>query len=523
MTFFQITCDNEIIYDIRSKDRIVTSPKMTLEVGKNGSLSFIIPQSNPGYSSVKLRKSVIEVFQITKKNNKFYSELWFRGIAYSSKKDFWKRKQVECEGELSFFNDSIVRPYSYQGSVENLFKQYVNEHNAQVDDYKKFIPRNCTVIDNNDYITRANENYPSSKEEMNDKLLNLLGGHFETEKVGDTIYIDYLAEYDKYNSQAIVFGRNQLDLSEFIKTDDIVTRLIGLGVKNEDTGAYLKFDSINDGKDYVEDTSAIALFGLRTETVEFEDVIIAENLLTKTRKELENRIQETVTIELSAADLHYLDVEVESLRVGRMTRVVSIPHGLDKYFLLSKMSINLDDPKSTQIVLGATYKTLTEKQVEQEKKSANDLKNILSISDTVKATAKDAKSTATTANTTANEAKTIANTANGKVDGLIADIPEGYVSAEVFNTYKTFVLDTFLKISDANSTYAKKSVLNDYLKEVDADNKYALITSLSNYLTTINAENTYLKITDATTEYAKKNDFEDLVRRVEVLENGGAE
>ena len=88
--------------------------------------------------------------------------------------DFYNRKQVECEGELSFFNDTIVRPYDYQGSVETLFKQYVNNHNAQVNIEKKFTPRNCTVTDPNDYITRANINYPTSKAEMDEKLINNL-------------------------------------------------------------------------------------------------------------------------------------------------------------------------------------------------------------------------------------------------------------------------------------------------------------------------------------------------------------
>lgn len=103
MTFYQITCDNEIIYDIRSKEKIVLSPVLNLEVGKNGSLSFIIPQSNPGYNLISLRKSIIKVYQITKKDGGFESEQLFRGTAYSANKDFFKRKQVECERRTFFF------------------------------------------------------------------------------------------------------------------------------------------------------------------------------------------------------------------------------------------------------------------------------------------------------------------------------------------------------------------------------------------------------------------------------------
>ena len=406
MTFYQITCDGEVIYDPRSKDRIVLSPKLDLEVKKNGSLSFIIPQSNPGYDLIKLRKSVIKVYQITKKNGVLVKERLFRGVVFSSNKDFWKRKQVEVDGELSFFNDSIVRKYSYTGSVENYFKKLVNEHNQQVDSFKQFIPRNCTVVDSNNYITRGNENYPCTKTEMEDKLIDLLEGHFETEEIDGNVYIDYLAEYNKYNTQPIVFGRNMLDLSECISADNIATRLIGLGQKNEETRQYLKFDSINDGKDYVEDASAISLFGIITDTVNFENVTLASNLLTKTSQALQKRISETVTIELSAADLHNLDVDVDALRVGKMTRVISKPHNLDKYFLLSKMTINLDDPKSTQIILGSTFQTFTEREIQREKQAQQSLQNAV--------------------NTTNNEL----DAAKERVSNLIRSVQGGYVKIQ---------------------------------------------------------------------------------------------
>ena len=111
---YQIMCDNEVLYDLRLDDRKVISPKLDLQVGKNGSLSFTIPPQNPCINSIKQKKSIIKVFQIDKTENGFVQTELFRGTAYSVKEDFYKRKQVECEGELSFFNDTVVRPYSYQ-------------------------------------------------------------------------------------------------------------------------------------------------------------------------------------------------------------------------------------------------------------------------------------------------------------------------------------------------------------------------------------------------------------------------
>lgn len=137
-------------------------------------------------------------------------------------------------GELSFFNDTIVRPYSFQGDVDTLFKQYVNNHNSQVNEEKRFVSRNCTVTDSdsNNYITRENINYPTTKSEMDDKLTNLLSGHFETgEAENGKRYIDYLASYDRKASQIIEFGKNLLDITQCIKTEDIATRIIPLRKK----------------------------------------------------------------------------------------------------------------------------------------------------------------------------------------------------------------------------------------------------------------------------------------------------
>ena len=145
---------------------------------------------------------------------------------------FIKGSKSNVNGELSFFNDTIVRPYSYQGDVTTLFKQFINNHNYQVNEEKRFIPRKCTVMDLNDYITRSNINYPTTKSEMDDKLINILGGHFETgEQEDGSRYIDYLASYDRKASQIIEFGKNLLDITQCIKTEDVATRIIPLRKK----------------------------------------------------------------------------------------------------------------------------------------------------------------------------------------------------------------------------------------------------------------------------------------------------
>lgn len=121
-------------------------------------------------------------------------------------------------GELSFLLDTIQRPYSFQGNPNDLFKNFINNHNSQVEDTKKFEIRNCDVPDSNNYINRENSDYSNTLDAINDKLIDLNGGYLETGPLADEKrYIDYISNYTHINSQNIIFGENLLDITQYAK------------------------------------------------------------------------------------------------------------------------------------------------------------------------------------------------------------------------------------------------------------------------------------------------------------------
>lgn len=465
---YQVTCDDVIIFDLRADDRIVLSPTLNLETGKNGTFDFTIPPANPGYELIKQRVSIIKVFQIDKINNNFISTEIYKGTSYSVEEDFYKRKKVQTEGELSFFNDSKVRPYDFQGDVEEYFKRLIVQHNNQVDSFKQFKIGNCTVTDSNDYITRANKNYPTTKEEIETKLINLLGGHFEVREENGNRYIDYLTKYERVNTQVIRFGKNMLDITKHIKSSDVKTRIIPLGYQNEETEEKLTIKSVNDDIDYVEDEASIALFGIIVDTVEFENVTLSSNLKTKGEQYLQTVIGETVSINITAADLHEIDVNIEAFRVGDMVRVVSIPHNLDKYFLLSKLQLKLDDIKSSKMTLGATFKTYTQKQLESQKNIQTAVKNVTDMSTSLESVQK--------------QVNTVVNT--------VTKLPDDYVTNGEFTTYKQGIAEEVQNIESAivDVNEDVKLMMKD-LEKVDLS------------------------------EYIKAEELESLELRIELLEN----
>lgn len=497
---YQITCDDKILYDVRLKDRIVLSPVLDLEVGKNGTLSFKIPISNELYNKIKQKLSMIKVYRRDKINNNYVSTELFRGTAYSETIDFYKRKQVECEGELSFFNDTIVRPYNYQGGVTALFQKYVNEHNAQVNENKRFTSRRCTVTDPNDYITRANINYPSTKEEMNEKLLNILGGHFETGEENGSRYIDYLAEYENVSSQVIEFGKNLLDITQYIKTEDVATRIIPLGKKDEETGEYLTIKSVNNGLDYIQDDSAVALFGVIEKTVIFEDVTQASNLLTKGRAYLNEVINKTVSIEVNASDLHNLDVNIEAFKIGEYVRVISRPHNLDRYFLVSKLHLDLEKLSACTMTLGATFKSFTQKQIEAEKQLNITVQN-------ASTGVIEVKQTVQTLNTDMQEVKSV-----------IQDVPSEYVSTQTFNTYRTQINQKLNGVHTEKGTVSDVADLSN-IQNPSTGDIYKVVDSVTNDYTRYIFTGTVWEELLNLSNFIDRQSFEDLVQRVEDLEN----
>ena len=74
-----------------------------------------------------------------------------------------------------------------------------------------------------------------------------------------------------------------------------------------------------------------------------------------------------MTIELTAVDLHLVDVDIDRIVLGDMVRVVSVPHGLDRYMMVTKREYDLLDPANDRIVLGDTIQSLTEKQAALQK------------------------------------------------------------------------------------------------------------------------------------------------------------
>jgi len=345
---YKVYCDDNLIFHTLMEDRRIFSPKIDIALNKTGSFTFTIYPSNPFYNKLNKLKSIIKVY-----NDDF---LIFRGRILDDDSYFHNQKQMVCEGELSFFLDTIQTDFSNITNTSELLHHLIDVHNSMVDVTKQFKVGRINII--NDTIIDGNSKYMNTWDVINSELINKHGGYIFVRHEDDISYIDYLDDFDTLSNQpTIEFGKNLLDYVKKVKGSSITTAVIPLG-KNK-----LTIGSVNNNVDYISDTDAVRKYGFICKTIEFNDVIDASQLKQLGQEYLDELKKLEVSLEINAIDMGNQSTDFNSFRLGTYIGVKSIPHDVDTKFLITKLSIDLTDPKSNKLVLGKTYSTFTEQSL----------------------------------------------------------------------------------------------------------------------------------------------------------------
>lgn len=385
---YQISCDGYVLDDPRDESLFVMNPKCNLEANKVGESSFIIVSEHPYFGKLRKKRSIFEIRQD--------NDPIFRGRMTEDTKDFNNTKLVDLEGVLSFFNDSIIRPFSFPADfldnadyvtaaesgnvVEFFLKWLIDQHNSQVQEFQRFRLGVVTVSDKNNYLSRSSKEYLKTWEILKSRLFESeIGGYLCIRYEDDGNYIDYLEDFELTNAQPIKYGENLLDLSSNSDSSETYSAVIPLGKrKNEidtesDDDSRLTIADLPDGNitddivkigDTIYSKSAVEEYGWvyapTTETT-WEDVGEAANLQTKGVNFLTNtgmKLANTITI--NAVDLHFSDDEIEAFRIYRYVHLESEPHDQKDSFRLTRLEIDLHNPQNTVITIGDTQLSLTD-------------------------------------------------------------------------------------------------------------------------------------------------------------------
>lgn len=357
---YQIFANNVPIYSPVGDDDsfAVLNPKYTQELNKAGQLTFTLPPVNTAYNTIKKLTMPVSIYR----NN---DEIFY-GRIYSIDKDFYNQKAIVCEGALAFLNDVIIRPFTFTNDTANCVPAYIDYilglYNAECGaDWKKIYRGVVDVTESNNYLYRYKESYMDAFSVLMDHTVNSsLGGYLSIRRANGVTYLDYTAASGTQSTQFIEYGKNLLDITQRASAEDIFTVLIPLGATTD--GVQLTIKTVNNNKDYIESADGIAEFGRIVKTKTYEDITTASALLAAGQRDLAVGIEERPSLTLSAVDMNQIGVDIEAFKCGDMIPVLSVPHGVNTYFVCSKTDIQLDDPSASSYEMGATQTGLSDRQ-----------------------------------------------------------------------------------------------------------------------------------------------------------------
>ena len=356
---YKVEVDGHTIHDPRDENFILPYAKVDLELNKTGSFEFDITSKNPGYTYVDPMKSVISVYDDGK--------LIFRGRSTTKESDFYNTGTLKCEGELSYLIDTILRPRSsafHNQTNRYVFQEILNEHNSQVEEEKQFLPGTIDV--DSETISQLSFNYEKPLDFINANLIEKYGGYLRIRYADGKRYLDWVKQYGKTSKQPIRFGYNLLDLKKTLTSTDVCTVVVPVG--GSDKKVTVKNAVVNGniyGKDYIQNDEAVSYFGKIIKVQEFSDIQEPTKLYTEGKKWLEENMKSSLTVELTALDLHMIDLNIDDFKLGDLVPVISIPHEIvfnDDLPVIEKYSYDLTDPSKNTITVGKTLKVFTERK-----------------------------------------------------------------------------------------------------------------------------------------------------------------
>ena len=365
------------IYDLEHKEKVLINPKVEETLNSSASFDFTMPPMHANYNDISPMKGTIKVWED--------NDLIFIGRPTEHKTDFWKNKTWHCEGPLAFLNDSVQPTWESDSTNTTAFLQrLLNNHNSQVADDRKVYLGNVDV--NIGKTLYRKTNYETTWSCINSMLLNAEGGYIfiRYDETEDKIYLDYLTEMPYTTNQPIKFGMNLLDFTTNFSVDDIVTVIYPFGRKDtskseaKDGGwdedddeeddeeeeteedRVIDISSVNHGLLYLKNDALFEEFGWIATSQTWSDLHTPQDVYDKAVEWLEDKQYDRMIIEVKASELHQLNENYQQFKVGQSVHIISEPHGLDKYFPLTKIEIDLDSAEKT-ITLGTDkHRTLTE-------------------------------------------------------------------------------------------------------------------------------------------------------------------
>lgn len=399
--------DKRLIYAPNSRTALVLSPKLTREVSKGGSLSFTMTRDHEQYESLQKMSTCITVEQDDK-------EIW-RGRVLSHEADWYNRRVIYCEGALSYFNDSAITPFNYEGKLAQFLQHLIDAHNQQCGNMKmKRFELGTVTAALGDLVVHygdrdsygVGEDYGSTWDIIDKMVLKVYGGYAYctyNPATGNNVlnYCDQSFEADRLVNQTIEYGVNLLDFTEKTDTNSLFTRVYPMGSKHtvEETkwkwkflwwgekytesheerygisgtdaatvtkylpkGYSYRLDSSDGDCGWIQNDAAAQKFGIVSALGEYDTDSDNDTFAAGVQDLQKNSLMVT-SYTVKAVDLRDAGYDKDRLTFASYAHIISKPHSIDVIMLCTKLVEPLDQPDKKEYTFGMTRQTLTDRQV----------------------------------------------------------------------------------------------------------------------------------------------------------------
>lgn len=334
----------------------ISGGKIAKTINAVDSFSFTIYPNNAGYDLLKPLTTSVKVYDESTDKDIFIGRV-LKCPDSMDERGLICRK-VTCEGRLGWLYDSVQPYVEYKMvGISTVLSSFLSKHNSQVGADKRIELGQVTVTASNNYTYTAN--WDKTMNVIADKLIGKFGGEIQLRDKDGKVYLDYLENIGHGTDTTIELAVNLKTISREVDETAVITRLYPLGAKLTDSEKRLTIGAVNGGKDYIEDSSLIAKYGVISGPQIWDDITLASNLLSKGKEYLKSVNRAKVQYQITALDLSRIDKHIEHFELGCWYRVKNSLMGIDEDLRIVGISIDLDNPQASQLTFGDQFKTFS--------------------------------------------------------------------------------------------------------------------------------------------------------------------
>ena len=373
----RISVEKKVIHSPYSrKGNKILSGTITQAQNAINEFTFTMPMQNSLYQKLVPFQSIIQVV------NLYDDEIEFEGRVLTISNKMTSTgfvQEVVCEDFLSFFHDSAQSFRKLQNTgAEAYLREILNQHNSQVEDYKRIHLGTVTVNSKTDKPWRY-LGYEPTWDAIRERIIANIGGYLNLRRESDAFYLDWTSSIGENQDSPIQLGRNIKSASREISFDGIATQIMPIGAdennsQNENkeeqgsdvTRKQIDISSVNGGKIWLEDPELVAKFGIIRKPVIWTEIDNPQVLKNRGLQYLKNQKIALAKWTVSAVERYLIDHRYVKFKIGNTHPILNAPlSGVETLQIIEK-KIDILNPQSVDLVIGSRSQSLSAYQLQTQ-------------------------------------------------------------------------------------------------------------------------------------------------------------